>query len=103
MAMDREELGKRTDVCTLCGSCNSFCPVFDIELTEPHSPRGKINLIKEYLKGNIQEKKTIKDLISVCLICSYCRNSCSRGVDFREAFSGFFEIADHSDKDSIPD
>ena len=52
MGIDLSDLQKLVDVCTLCGSCNSSCPVFEIELTEPYSPRGRINLIGELLKGN---------------------------------------------------
>lgn len=100
---DQEELKKLIDVCTLCGSCNSSCPVFDIELAEPYSPRGKINLIKEYLKGNIQDKKIMNELITVCLICGYCQNSCSKGVNFKSIFAEFLSEPETPDNESIKD
>ncbi len=100
MGKDSEELQKLLDVCTLCGSCNSSCPVFGIELTEPYSPRGKINLIGEIIAGNIPDSEKMKELITVCLICDYCQDSCSKGVDFRSIFSGYFSLAGHLDKDN---
>ncbi len=99
MGIDLSDLRKLVDVCTLCGSCNSSCPVFEIELTEPYSPRGRINLIGELLKGNISDNEEMRELISVCLFCGYCQNSCSKGVDFRSIFSGYLSGTIHLDKD----
>ncbi len=103
MGIDYKDLEKLLDLCTLCGSCNSSCPVYDIELTEPYSPRGKINLIKEFTAGNITASDKMQELISVCLICGYCQNSCSKGVDFKSIFTGYLSLADHLDKDDDPD
>ncbi len=100
MNEDREKLKDLIKLCTLCGSCNNSCPVYNIELSEPYSPRGRINLIKEFMNGNIPDSKRMKELISVCLMCGYCQNSCSRGVDFRSIFSGFLSLSDLSENES---
>ena len=100
MAKDIEKLNDLIQVCTLCGSCNNSCPVYGIELTEPYSPRGKINLIGEYIAGNIPDSNKMKELISVCLICGYCQNSCTKGVDFRSIFKGFLSFSAHLDEDN---
>ncbi len=93
-------LNDQTAICTLCGSCNSSCPVYEIELTEPNSPRGKINLIKEVMAGHLSESQQIKELISVCLFCGYCQDSCSKGVDFRAVFTGYLSLVDRLDVDN---
>ena len=103
MKKDPEELQKLLNVCTLCGSCNHRCPIFGVELTEPNSPRGKINLIKEFLAGNISDSEEMKELISVCLICGYCQHSCSKGVDFRSIFTGYLSLTGHLDDDNYFD
>ena len=103
MKKDPGELQKLLDICTLCGSCNNSCPIFGIELTEPYSPRGKINLVGEFLSGNIPDSEEMKELISVCLICGYCQHSCSKGVDFRSIFTGYLSLAGHLDKDNVFD
>jgi len=96
--MGKEKLRKLADVCTLCGSCNSSCPVFGIEQAEPYSPRGRINLIAEILKGSLEDSETIREIMSVCLMCGYCENSCSRGVDFMAIFRGYLDMPVTPDK-----
>lgn len=103
MGKEIEKLKEHIQICTLCGSCNNSCPVYGIELTEPYSPRGKINLIGEFIAGNIQDSENMNELISVCLICGYCQNSCSKGVDFRSIFSGYLSLTGHSGRDNIFD
>ncbi len=103
MGEDIEKLKGLIQVCTLCGSCNNSCPVYGIELTEPYSPRGKINLVGEYIAGNISDSKKMKELISVCLICGYCQDSCSKGVDFRGIFTGFLSAAGYLDEENVVD
>ena len=95
--MGKKELLELINVCTLCGSCNSSCPVFAVERTEPYSPRGRINLIGEILKGNLQDSATIREMISVCLMCGYCENSCSRGVDFMSIFREYLSMSGKKD------
>lgn len=95
----KKELGELINVCTLCGSCNSSCPVFGIERTEPYSPRGRINLIGEILNGVLPDSERMKEMISVCLMCGYCENSCSRGVDFMAIFRGYLSMPEAAKKD----
>jgi len=99
MGTDKNDLKRMLDLCTLCGSCNSSCPVYDIELTEPYSPRGKINLIKEFTAGHITASDKMQELISVCIICGYCQNSCSKGVDFKSIFNGYLALTENIDSD----
>lgn len=101
--MDEKDLLERTDLCTLCGSCNSSCPVFGIERTEPYSPRGRINLIREVLINNIHDSEEMREMISVCLMCGYCVNSCSRGVDFMSIFRGYLALPFSQENDKSPD
>lgn len=100
MEKKKGHLKQLLKACTLCGSCNSSCPVYGIELTEPYSPRGKINLVKEFMDGNIKSGKETRELISVCLICNYCQNSCSKGVDFRSIFSGYISMVEDINNDN---
>ncbi len=97
MGLNLKNLLKSVNDCNLCGSCNGSCPVYAIELAEPYSPRGKINLIGEYLKGNIVDNQWMNKLISVCLICGYCQDSCSKGVDIIRIFKEYLSVAENID------
>jgi len=96
MRVDSNELDKLIEVCTLCGSCNNSCPVFEVDLTEPGSPRGKINLIGEYLKGDISDGNSMNEIMKSCLLCGNCNLACTKGVDFRKILIGYRSLSEFS-------
>lgn len=85
-----------TEVCTLCGSCLTACPVYNIARTEPQSPRGKINLVKSLIGDRISDSSEINELMKCCLLCGNCNSSCSRGVDVRKIILGYRAFSDRT-------
>jgi len=71
-------------ICSTCGACLSECPVYQAVLTEPQSPRGKINLIKALGQGRLKSTAFNKKLLYHCLLCGSCQNACTQGVEFVE-------------------
>jgi len=69
-------------VCSTCGNCLHACPVYNAQLIEPNSPRGKINLVKALMDGRLEPGKLNTDFMYHCVLCGSCENICPNGVEF---------------------
>jgi len=69
-------------VCSDCGNCLFACPVYNAELLEPTSPRGKVNLIKWLRDGRLKPDRLNKKFIYQCALCGSCQHICTKGVEF---------------------
>ncbi len=79
-----QHINEITDLCSSCGNCLFACPVYNAELEEPLSPRGRVNLIKYLLDGRLKASSASKKMISQCALCGSCENICTNGVKFTE-------------------
>jgi len=70
------------EACSDCGNCLFACPVYNAELLEPTSPRGKVNLIKWLRDGRLKPDRTNKKFIYQCALCGSCQHICTKGVEF---------------------
>lgn len=68
--------------CSDCGNCLYACPVYNAELTEPNSPRGKVNLIKKLEDGGLEPNSLNREFMYQCILCGSCEHQCTRGVQF---------------------
>lgn len=75
--------------CNKCGLCMAACPVYKELLVESASPRGKVQLSKHLLEGNLEISPRIKEILSKCLLCGSCVAACPSGVQGDRLFSGF--------------
>ena len=66
--------------CVHCGFCLPTCPTYVTRGEEPHSPRGRIYLMKEVLEGNLTIEQAIGPIDS-CLGCEACVTACPSGVE----------------------
>ena len=78
--MDRQEAKDMVDRCNKCGLCIPACPVYQEVLTEGASPRGRVQLVKNFLEGNISLSKRAKEIILTCLLCETCVVNCPSGI-----------------------
>jgi glycolate oxidase iron-sulfur subunit len=69
-------------LCADCGTCQSACPVYQAELSEPNSPRGKVNLVKALDDGRLGAHPRNRKLLYQCLVCGGCESACPNGVEF---------------------
>lgn len=69
-------------LCADCGTCQSACPVYGAELSEPNSPRGKVNLIKAVDDSRLQTNRHNRSLLYQCLVCGGCEQACPNSVEF---------------------
>lgn len=71
-----ERVQKDIDLCTQCGYCTFWCPLYQEDPRESSVARGKINLIRGLLSG--EEKLTDENFVAFnqCLLCGTCLEHC---------------------------
>jgi glycolate oxidase iron-sulfur subunit len=89
--MDTQEAKAMVDRCNKCGLCIPSCPVYQQVLTEAASPRGRVQLVKNFLEGNISLSQRAKEIILTCLLCESCVVNCPSGVRLDNLFTDFRE------------
>ena len=73
-----EEVNK----CTQCGYCNIKCSSSSITNSESWSPRGKLSLISEWLKGNLSgSENDYFDRLFSCESCDDCNSVCPVNIN----------------------
>lgn len=100
--------------CAKCGLCLEACPVYRELLVESASPRGKVQLAKHIIEGDLDITQHMSEILfSQCLLCGSCVVACPSSVNQAELFSGlrwrvterygipfakklFFQILSHS-------
>lgn len=78
--MDLFNLKSELNHCVHCGRCLSVCPIYQQNLWEGASTRGKLSLLKAELSGRLHLGARMKDLLSNCLLCGACAEACASGV-----------------------
>lgn len=61
--------------------CLDACPTYQEEKLEPHSPRGRVHLIKAAGEGRISLNQGLFDPVFQCLDCRACETACPSGVE----------------------
>jgi len=80
--MAEKTISEIARLCADCGTCQSACPVYQAELSEPNSPRGKVNLVKALDDGRLGANPRNRKLLYQCLVCGGCEQACPQGVEF---------------------
>jgi glycolate oxidase iron-sulfur subunit len=81
--------GEHAYHCAKCGLCLNACPVYREMLVESHSPRGKVQLAKHIIEGDLDITEHMSDILfSSCLLCGSCVAACPSGVRQDALFSG---------------
>ncbi|MCK5760515.1 MAG: (Fe-S)-binding protein, partial [Candidatus Delongbacteria bacterium] len=73
-----------TDICTLCGTCRTVCPVFLIEGSESSSTRGRVSLINGLITDDLNITNDLTDKLQACLNCRKCMEVCPANVNFTD-------------------
>ena len=74
--------------CVHCGFCLPTCPTYVTGGEEPHSPRGRIFLMKDVLEGSVTLEEALAPIDS-CLGCQACVTACPSGVEYGELITAF--------------
>jgi len=89
--MAKQEIKDMVDRCNKCGLCIPSCPVYQQLLTEAASPRGRVQLVENFLEGNVSLSPRAKEIILTCLLCESCVVNCPSGVRLDHLFTDFRE------------
>jgi len=84
MAMKRPEdlfhFTETSDACIKCGKCIPVCTIHQINPDETTSPRGFIDLLGAYERGELPLDKTAKDIFESCFLCTNCVDVCPNSL-----------------------
>ncbi|MDZ7850183.1 MAG: FAD-linked oxidase C-terminal domain-containing protein [Halodesulfurarchaeum sp.] len=81
------------ELCHGCGGCTGYtettggvmCPTYRATGEEIQSTRGRANLLRSAMDGNLPadplEAEFIEEVLSLCVSCQGCRRDCPSGVD----------------------
>ena len=72
-----EQLREAARHCVKCGRCLTVCPVYKETGRETEAARGKLALIEAIAAGTVSlSEEKVKDILSYCLLCGACAESC---------------------------
>jgi len=72
--------GATTDECIKCGKCIPVCTIHNVNADEVTSPRGFLDLLGAYQRGNLELDKTAKDIFESCFLCTACVEVCPKSL-----------------------
>jgi len=69
-----------SDECIKCGKCIPVCTIHQINPDETTSPRGFIDLLGAYQRGQLELDKNAKDIFESCFLCTNCVDVCPNSL-----------------------
>ncbi len=80
MKVNIKSLYDEVNRCVYCGFCEAVCPTINLGPHRGYGPRGRVNLIKDFIEN---KKITTEFLASVfsCLLCDACLIVCPAKID----------------------
>lgn len=82
------------EACVKCGKCVPSCTIHKINSDEVTSPRGFLELVGAYQRGELPLDKNAKDIFEKCFLCSTCVSICPTSQPTDLAIENIrFEIA----------
>lgn len=69
-----------SDDCIKCGKCIPVCTIHLINPDETTSPRGFIDLLGAYQRGDLELDKNAKDIFESCFLCTACTEVCPNSL-----------------------
>jgi len=69
-----------SDACIKCGKCIPVCTIHNVNADEVTSPRGFIDLLGAYERGQLELDKNAKDIFESCFLCTNCTDVCPKSL-----------------------
>ncbi len=73
---DKFNFTATSDACIKCGKCIPVCTIHQVNADEVTSPRGFIDLLGAYERGELELDKQAKDIFESCFLCTACTDVC---------------------------
>ncbi|MDR0762703.1 MAG: (Fe-S)-binding protein [Campylobacteraceae bacterium] len=67
---------KTSEACVKCGKCVPSCTIHRINPDEVTSPRGFLELVGAYQRGELELDKDAKNIFESCFLCATCVSIC---------------------------
>ena len=64
------------DACVKCGKCIPTCTIHEVNRDEVTSPRGFLDLLGAYQRGDLELDKNTKNIFESCFLCTNCVDVC---------------------------
>jgi heterodisulfide reductase subunit D len=94
------------DACTRCGECLRFCPIYSQKGEEGINPRGKIQAMKKFIRGQYglwaklfgpkklseEDVKKFSEMVYHCTLCGECGLQCPVSIDSRSLWLALKEV-----------
>ena len=75
---------EQTFKCARCGLCMMACPLFGETGREAMCARGRVQLLRALIEGDLELTGNLRDKIYACLGCNACNQHCPSGVNLEE-------------------
>jgi glycolate oxidase iron-sulfur subunit len=75
-----EKFRKDVDLCMKCGFCTYWCPVYQEEKVESSVARGKNQMVKALVNGDLEYSKEFAERLNKCTLCGTCTANCPARV-----------------------
>ncbi|MDD5156457.1 (Fe-S)-binding protein [Sulfurimonas sp.] len=72
--------GATTDECIKCGKCIPVCTIHNVNADEVTSPRGFLDLLGAYQRGNLELDANAKAIFESCFLCTACVEVCPKSL-----------------------
>jgi len=69
-----------SDDCIKCGKCIPVCTIHQVNADETTSPRGFIDLLGAYKRGDLELDKNAKNIFESCFLCTNCVEVCPNSL-----------------------
>ncbi|MBN2871116.1 MAG: (Fe-S)-binding protein [Campylobacterales bacterium] len=69
-----------SDACIKCGKCIPVCTIHNVNADEVTSPRGFIDLLGAYQRGQLELDTTAKEIFESCFLCTNCTDVCPKAL-----------------------
>ncbi len=69
-----------SDECIKCGKCIPVCTIHQINPDETTSPRGFIDLLGAYKRGELELDRNAKNIFESCFLCTNCVDVCPNSL-----------------------
>ncbi len=79
-----DQLMREAVKCYSCGFCLASCPVYQVLGVETLSSRGRIDIIRGVLLGELDMTPRAEEILSTCLLCMACEAACPPGVSAKK-------------------
>ncbi|MBI4966400.1 MAG: (Fe-S)-binding protein [Desulfomonile tiedjei] len=81
--------------CRKCGMCQQVCPTYKITRQEYFAPRGRAQIVKHYLEGDLKISPRVEQALMSCMLCDACAAFCPSGVRIDRLFRNMRLELDH--------